>query len=242
VLHAAILREYKLTIFGGTFAMHFSYRNAKKTTFAQSPHLASPCRLKIPGVSRYKHTIMTKQEAIQFLEIENDNQVTDIFDAVDEKLFQIKNESLQKLAVPLLLKKRVSDCNRITEALIALGLEEKSSNSTFEKFESQTDAISFLENYERCISATKLSIFNARNSNNLKEALESALEIQTIFNYHFPMVFEAFGPFEAMDIPSREATDTGVLLRGLKSTEHSDELKSLIQREAGRLLKIASLG
>jgi hypothetical protein len=185
---------------------------------------------------------MTKKEAIQFLELENDNQVTDIFDSVDEKLFLIKNESLQKLAVPNLLKKRISDCTRITEALIALNLEEKSSNSTFEKFTFEVDQITFLENYERCISAAKLSIFNARNSNNLKEALEAAFEIQTIFNAQFPEVFSSFGPFEVMDIPSREATDTGVLLRGLKSAENSDELKSLIQREAGRLLKIASLG
>jgi hypothetical protein len=185
---------------------------------------------------------MTKQEAISFLEIENDNQVTDIFDAVDEKLFLIKNESLQKLAVPSLLKKRISDCTKITEALIALHLEEKSSNSTFEKFHFEVDQITFLENYERCISAAKLSIFNARNSNNLKEALEAAFEIQTLFNAHFPKVFSSFGPFEIMDIPSREATDTGVLLRGLKSAEHMEELKTLIQREAGRLLKIASLG
>jgi hypothetical protein len=185
---------------------------------------------------------MTKQEAISFLEIENDNQVTDIFDAVDEKLFQIKNESLQKLAVPSLLKKRIADCIKITEALIALGMEEKSTNSTFEKFNFDVDQISFLENYERCISAAKLSIFNSRKSNNLKESLEEAFNIQSAFNSRFPIVFSSFGPFESMDIPSREATDTGVLLRGLKSDSESEELKNLIQREAGRLLKIASLG
>lgn len=185
---------------------------------------------------------MTKQEAISFLEIENDNQVTDIFDAVDEKLFQIKNESLQKLAVPSLLKKRIADCMKITEALIALGMEEKSTNSTFEKFNSDDDPITFLENYERCISAAKLSIFNSRNSNNLKESLQEAFAIQSSFNTRFPEVFELFGPFESLDIPSREATDTGVLLRALKTDSTSEELKNLIQREAGRLLKIASLG
>lgn len=185
---------------------------------------------------------MTRQEATVFLEIENDFQVTDIFDAVDEKLFQLKNESLQKLAVPSLLKKRIHDCEKITEALIALNLEEKSSQSTFEKFDFEKNPISFLEKYERCISATKLSIFNARNSNNLKEALDSAFEIQSIFNREFPLIFEAYGPFEPLDIPSREATDTGVLLHGLKSDAASDSLKQMIQREAGRLLKIASLG
>jgi hypothetical protein len=185
---------------------------------------------------------MTKQEAISFLELENDNQVTDIFDAVDEKLFQIKNESLQKLAVPSLLKRRITDCSRITEALIALGLEEKSSPSSFERFDFNVDQITFLENYERCISAAKLTIFNARNSNALKESLEQAFEIQSTFNAKFPSVFDTFGPFEILDIPSREATDTGVLLRGLKSDRESEELKNLIQKEAGRLLKIASLG
>ena len=55
---------------------------------------------------------MTRAEAIAFLEIENDFQTTDIFDSVDEKLFQLKNESLQKMAVPALLKKRVQDCEK----------------------------------------------------------------------------------------------------------------------------------
>lgn len=184
---------------------------------------------------------MTRAEAIDFLEIENDFQTTDIFDSVDEKLFQLKNESLQKMAVPALLKKRVQDCKKINQALSALGLEESATEQTFGTTFTSTEPISFLEEYERAISAAKLALFNAKSASQLAFTLENIIQLQGNFNREFISIMREFGPFELLDIPSREATDTGVLLRELKSG-NTENIKLLVQREAGRLLKIASLG
>lgn len=184
---------------------------------------------------------MTRDEAIAFLEIDNDFQTTDIFDSVDEKLFQLKNETLQKMAVPSLLKKRVQDCQKINEALKALGLEETSTEQTFGISLTASTPIAFLEDYERAISAAKLALFNARSAPQLASVLQNIISLQQNFNAQFITVMDPFGPFEPLDIPSRETTDTGVILRVLKG-ENSEEAKALIQREAGRLLKIASLG
>jgi hypothetical protein len=145
------------------------------------------------------------------------------------------------MAVPTLLKKRVHDCQKINDALKALGLEETNTEQTFGTSIISTEPITFLEEYERAISAAKLALFNARSAPQLATVLENIILLQENFNGHFIVVMEKFGPFESLDIPSRETTDTGVILKALKS-ENPEEARALIQREAGRLLKIASLG
>jgi hypothetical protein len=185
---------------------------------------------------------MSPQEALQYFEIDPDYQQMELLDIMDERLFQIKNEVLQKIQVPALLLKRKKECDKILEALEALHMKEDITPPPFPEATLPTDPISFLENYESRLASAKLVVFNARNPQTLSEAVDFIIELQQQYNASFDSIFSAFGPFESDSISVNSNFESGVVIRALKSNEVNDEIRQLILNEGSRIKKLLSLG
>lgn len=184
---------------------------------------------------------MTKEEALQFFGLERDFQPIELLDLVDEHLFTIKNEVLQKINIPTLIKKRKEKCLQVLEAQTALQMNEDVSLPQFESLGSFEDKIAFLEKYERILSSIKLSIFNAKYAQVLIAAIEALENLQVNYSTEFAKLFNQIKPSEE-NIAAADAIDTGVLLRALKSEKESELAHQLIGNELARLIKLNSLG
>lgn len=185
---------------------------------------------------------MTPQEALTYFEIDADYQQMELLDIMDERLFQIKNEVLQKIQVPSLLLKRKKECDKILEALEALHMKEDVAPPPFPEATLPTDAISFLENYESLLASAKLVVFNARNPQTLSVAIDFIIQLQQQYTASFGSIFNAFGPFESDSISVNSNFESGVVIRALKSNEVNDEIRQLILNEGSRIKKLLSLG
>lgn len=190
---------------------------------------------------------MTKQEALHYFEVSEDFQQMELLDLMDEKLFHLKNEILQKINVPSLLEKRKKECERMLEALEALNMKEEIKAPVFHFSPLPSDAIAFLEHYESQISAAKLIAFHAKTPQELIASIEFLVTIQEHYLSTFVEVFSMYGPFEENPSVSVQSTfESGEVLRKLKSPEsHSEsallETKQLIQKEASRIIKLNGL-
>ncbi|MEZ4799214.1 MAG: hypothetical protein R2809_05415 [Flavobacteriales bacterium] len=184
---------------------------------------------------------MTKEEALAFFGIDTDFQPIEVLDLVDEHLFSIKNEVLQKVAVPALLKRRKEKCIQVLEAQTALQMNEDVAIPQFEALGASENEILFLEKYERILSSIKLSIFNAKYPQVLIAAIDALERLQLEYGLQFQRCFNQI-IISDENVPAAESIDTGVLLRLLKTDRASDEANQLIGKELARLNKLNSLG
>lgn len=183
---------------------------------------------------------MTKDEALAYFETDADFQQIELLDAMDERLFHLKNEVLQKINVPSLLHKRKKECERMTEALTALNMKEEIATPEFGSSHLPSDTIGFLETYESRISSAKLIVFHAKSPQELAKAIDFLMTLQEEYISLFCHVFEVFGPFTANEkISVQTPFESGVVLRGLKNNESG--IQELIRNEASRILKLQSL-
>lgn len=180
---------------------------------------------------------MTKDEAIHFFDLNTDFQSIELLDSVDEMLFNLKNEVLQKLYSPLLLEKRKQQCAKIIVAQEALQMREDVAVSKYTPLSQHADAISFLEEYEHLLSALKLSIFNAKYPQTLLEGIQAAIDLQRNYAHQFLSIFAAFQKSET-EVLSQETLDTGVLLRQLKTEATHSESSAMIEKELARIYKL----
>ncbi len=185
---------------------------------------------------------MKAEEALQYFEIDSDYQQMELLDIMDEKLFQIKNEVLQKIQVPSLLNKRKKECDKIAEALEALNMKEDVTVPDFPKPELPKEKTAFLENYESLLASTKLVIFNAKNPQTLGSAIEFIINLQHHYNIKFSEVFAEFHNSENALISVANHFESGLVIRALKNNEVTDEIRQLIADEASRINKLLSLG
>jgi hypothetical protein len=185
---------------------------------------------------------MNSQEALQYFEIDADYQQMELLDVMDERLFQIKNEVLQKIQVPSLLSKRKKECDKIIEALEALNMKEDVTLPEFPKPELPKEKIAFLENYESLLASTKLVIFNARNPQTLSLAIDFIINLQHNYNHNFEEVFAEYGKSDNSNISVTQHFESGVVIRALKNNEVNVEIRQLIADEGARISKLLSLG
>lgn len=184
---------------------------------------------------------MTKEQALHFFEIDSDFQSIELLDIIDEMLFNLKNEVLQKMHVPQLLIKRKQQCEKIIEAQTALQMIENPIIPTFKNLNTHFNPIDFLEEYEHLLSALKLSIFNAKYPQTLLAGIDACIELQQNYGRQFPVLFSEFKRVET-EIASQSVLETGILLRNLKSNSNIEETKNLIEKELARLYKLDNLG
>jgi hypothetical protein len=185
---------------------------------------------------------MSPQEALVYFEIDADYQQMELLDVMDERLFQIKNEVLQKIQVPALLLKRKKECDKILEALEALHMREDITPPPFPSTVLPQEPINFLENYESLLASAKLVVFNARNPQTLSVAIDFIIQLQQQYTASFSSIFNAYGPFDSDSIPVNSVFESGVVIRALKSNEVNEEIRQLIFNEGARIKKLLSLG
>lgn len=186
---------------------------------------------------------MTKEEALMYFEVSEDFQQMELLDIMDEKLFHLKNEVLQKLSVPSLLEKRRRECLRMLDALEALQMKEDLAPPVFQLIALPNEVISFLELYESQLASAKLIVFHSKTPQELIAAIDFLIDIQEQFIQSFLEVFRDFGPFQEDNSISAQATfESGELLRLLKTVGAKDDrVNSIIQKEASRILKLNGL-
>jgi hypothetical protein len=175
-------------------------------------------------------------EAIKLLGLEEHADSETIESALEDKLFTLKKEILPLLPVPSLIHKR--------ELQLATwcALESPSSfippSVDLESLNSATDAISFLENYERLMSAVKLHIANAMSFQELKSVLSIATTLQSSYMKQFKHFFSTYAEGLPEEAKSREMIDTGKLLNTLKNNNLTSEISWEIEKELARIGKL----
>ncbi len=183
---------------------------------------------------------MTKEEALHYFELDKDFQALELLDLVDEKLFVLKNEVLQKLAVPSLLVKRLKESDKILTATTALQMNEEVEIPKFTEVAFPLTPIEFLEYYERELSTVKLIIFHAKYPQVLSAGIQQLISLQEGYVKNFNAVFGKYGVSES-EVSAQQAMDSGPVLRALKANQDA-EVTDIIQTEAARVRKLVSLG
>ena len=183
---------------------------------------------------------MTKEEALHYFELDKDFQALDLLDLVDEKLFVLKNEVLQKLAVPSLLTKRLKESDKILTATTALQMNEEVEIPKFTEVVFPLSPIDFLEYYERELSTVKLIIFHAKYPQVLSAGIQQLISLQEGYLKNFEVVFGKYGATDT-EVSAQQMMDSGPVLRALKGNQ-DEEVTPIIQTEAARVRKLVSLG
>ncbi len=184
---------------------------------------------------------MTYEEALSFFDIQSDFQSIELFDVIDEKLFLIKNEVLQKYSVPSLLNKREKECQRIISAQKALSMLESPDLPSFPEIVFTKEPLPFLETYERMLSIAKLQIYNAKHAQTLASGIRFLADLQTSYHALFLEVMKAFESSEHLEIAASFIWDSGPVVRDLKAKKLSEESIALIRKEGARIKKLSEL-
>ncbi|HEY8404890.1 MAG TPA: hypothetical protein VIK71_09805 [Flavobacteriales bacterium] len=175
-------------------------------------------------------------EAIKLLGLEEDADQEAVETAWEEKLFALKKEILPLLPVPSLVHKRIQQlavwCALESPAAPALPAIDIAS------VHAADDVISFLEQYERQMSALKLHISNAATFRTLQSLLPIAIELQTTYMKKFKHFFSNYAEALPEEAKSREMIDTGRLLTALKNNNLTSEITWEIEKELARINKL----
>lgn len=184
---------------------------------------------------------MTYDEALHFFEIESDFQSIELLDIIDERLFQIKNEVLQKFSVPQLLEKRIKECQRIIEGQAALSMLETPILPEFPDIQFPLNPIAFLEYQERMLSISKLQIHNAKQAQTLEKGILFIKELQETYHHLFIEVMKDYAPFNMDNVVASHLWDSGPIIRELKQNQLSELSIQAIKKEGARISKLSML-
>jgi hypothetical protein len=187
------------------------------------------------------HFQITKQRAMALMGIESSHDFDDIVNQHEQKLFEWKQEILQKFIVPSLLRKKQ---NQLTEWIEAEKLIVQPTESTdvfrLEKLNT-TNRVAMLEQYEADISLLKLKLTQAEFFSHLPAIVQGLLDVQENYMQAFVDLFSSYSEALPEEVNSREIIDTGKLLFALKQDSIDNKLSWAIEREISRIKKIQGL-
>ncbi len=183
---------------------------------------------------------MNFEDAIKFLSLESDADRDVITNILEEKLFTVKKEILTLIPVPSLVSKRMKQLDKWIEVEELIHSPESRLDGLLLYCETQdaTDAISFLELYEKEISAEKLEISNADTFIYLIDCLTSAIFLQECYMDGFKKFFSTYNEALPEEAKSREMIDTGKLLQALKNNNITSDVTWEIEKELARIGKL----
>ncbi len=184
--------------------------------------------------------MMNFDEAIKFLSLESDADREVIVNALEEKLFAVKKEILTLIPVPSLVSKRMNQLDKwieIEELYLSPASRPDGILLTNE-LETTTDAISFLEVYEKEMSAEKLDIANAATFLFLNDRLTTTIYLQECYMDGFKKFFSNYNEALPEEAKSRDMIDTGKLLNALKNDNITSEITWEIEKELARIGKL----
>lgn len=185
---------------------------------------------------------ITKQKAMALMGIESSHDHEDFVNQHEQKLFQWKQEIMQKYVVPTLLRNKQKAINDLTQAEQILEIKEASDGSYTQSLViSSENRIGMLESYETALSNLKLAIMNSASFNQLSKAMNDLTELQEKYMQHFLLLFMEYSEALPEEVNSREMIDTGKLLIALKNNQVDNKLSWAIEREISRIKKIQGL-
>jgi hypothetical protein len=156
----------------------------------------------------------------------------------ESKIFEARNDMLQKFAVPSLIRKK----NKSLEALVHA--ENESSYSTHETpFSSSAlaDKIEFLERYEEKMSELRLALTAADSFTKLSKIAASLALQQDYYMMLFTLYFSEHYRALPEEVNTRDMIDTGKLILQLKAGNPDDKMSWEIEKELARIQKIHQL-
>ncbi len=181
---------------------------------------------------------ITKQKAMALMGIESSHDHEDFVNQHEQKLFQWKQEIMQKYVVPALLRNKQKAINELTHAEQILEIKEASDGSYSQSLIiSSENRIGMLESYETALSNLKLAIMNSASFNDLSKAMKEIIELQENYMHHFLLLFMEYSEALPEEVNSREMIDTGKLLIALKNNQIDNKLSWAIEREISRIKK-----
>lgn len=163
--------------------------------------------------------------------------------AIEEKLFTLKNEVLQKYMVPTLINKKISAIqDTILAEYILLGGDIPAGNDIRHWSSSPPDRIAMISQYEEQISHLKLETMNSRTFHQLHKVMQAFVLAQEYYMVLFRMLFNEFSEALPEEVNTREMIDTGKLLLTLRTGQLDERSIWDIEREIARIEKIQKLG
>lgn len=185
---------------------------------------------------------MEKKDALIAFGITGYVDVQDIHIAIEEKLFALKNELLQKYMVPTLLSKKMQQLQDLTLAeYVLFDGEIRQDKAPLLWSSSPANRIDFIEQYESHISALKLTLMNCTSFHHLMKIVQAFILTQEYYMVLFRMLFNEFSEALPEEVNTREIIDTGKLLLTLKKGAIDEKQTWEIELELARIDKIQKL-
>ncbi len=174
--------------------------------------------------------------------IESNHDFDEFVNKHEEKLFEWKQDVLQKYMVPSLLRSKLKILSQLIDAENALSLisEQDSVKILLPEFR-DSEQIEFLEFYESGISSLKLQLTNVNSFKQLERAMENLIEWQEIYMHRFTELFHDYSEALPEEVNSREIIDTGKLLLALKQNQIDNKMGWAVEREISRIRKIRGI-
>lgn len=183
---------------------------------------------------------MNNAEALKFLSLEADASREVVEGVLEEKLFTIKKEILNLIPVPSLVTKRMNQLSSWVEIEDFYFSPPSRMDGILlgDELAISTDAITFLETYEREISIEKLEIANVSTFIHLIDCLVRIIHLQECYMSGFKKFFSTYNEALPEEVKSREMIDTGKLLQALKNNAVNSEITWEVEKELGRINKL----
>ncbi len=174
--------------------------------------------------------------------IESTHDFDDITNRHEEKLFEWKQDVLQKYMVPSLLRSKQKIISQLIAAEQTLSLAQAEVEMSAEMPRlSHASKADLLESYERGMSSLKLMLMNLTSFKQLEQILSALIEWQESYMLRFSELFHEYSEALPEEVNSREMIDTGKLLLALKQNQIDNKMSWAIEREISRIKKIRGI-
>jgi hypothetical protein len=185
---------------------------------------------------------LSKQRAMALLGIESSLDHDESMNQHEQKLFEWKQDVLQKYMVPSLLRSKLKLLDEFIQAEKMIVPEHQSQHAVIAEIQLQgSDRILMLENYETDVSKLKLQLMQASSFAQVPWLIEAFIQIQERFMSLFLSLFPEYSEALPEEVNSREMIDTGKLLLALKQQQIDNKMSWAIEREISRIRKIQGM-
>jgi len=185
---------------------------------------------------------ISKERAMTLMGFESLHDRDDMHNLHEQKLFDWKQELLQKYMVPALLRNKLPLLEEIIFAEEKLVPEIQTYEVAANNLPlPSSDRIAMLEQYEARISQLKLSIMQSNTFAGLNSIVQQLIQLQEDYMHAFSALFSSYSEALPEEVNSREMMDTGKLLHALKQGEPDNKMVWAIERELTRIKKIEGI-
>ena len=171
--------------------------------------------------------------------IESSHDFDEFENRHEAKLFEWKQDVLQKYMVPSLLRSKQKIVGQLIAAEQALSITDANEHFQVEEpLLADSGKIDFLESYESGLSSLKLQLMNANSFKRLEGVLSRIIDLQEKYMLRFTQLFNEYSEALPEEVNSREIIDTGKLLLALKQNQIDNKMGWAIEREISRIKKL----